>query len=127
MDYSHVEAIYRDEYPRLIRMATRRVGRNLAEDVVQDAFVDLLSGKAEDEDARDYLIRRAASLADTTGQRERRQRAILLQEYGGRPQDGRRTPEGEGSFGEDALHPHGTEAGELVGYPYNALGEQTWS
>lgn len=125
MNASELEALYRDNYDALVGLASRKVGRVRAEDVVQAAFTELLEGAAGDEDPLAYLVRRARNKASSERKLGRRQAAILLKEYGpayvGAPKSR------EGWDDEENSRPGITVGGQLLGYPKNTLGESTWT
>lgn len=125
MQTSQFEALYRDEYEGLVRLASRSVGRVRAEDVVQQAFTELLEGAAGDEDPLTFLVRRARNKSASDRKLGRRQAAILLKEYG-RPY----LTEPKPAIVDGAGHqdpPKAYQPGQLTGFPYNTLGESTWT
>jgi len=125
MHASQFEALYRDEYEGLVRLASRSVGRVRAEDVVQQAFTELLEGGAGDEDPLTFLVRRARSKGASDAKMTRRQAAILLKEYG--PAYLNAPKSNAGWNDEENGVPGITVAGKLLGYPSNSLGESTWT
>ena len=128
MHSSQFEALYRDEYSNLVRLASRSVGRVRAEDVVQQAFTELLEGAAGEEDPLTFLVRRARSKSASDAKLGRRQAAILLKEYGQPYLNAERRYEPrQGADDEDAAEPKGFKDHGLLGFPFNALGETTWT
>lgn len=118
-----VESLYRIEYDSLVRHAARRVGRVRAEDAVQEAFTELLDGRAGDEDPLVFLTRRVSSVASKADKLDRRRAAILLREsLAG--SEGHKHSEDVEHF--DAPPPE-YQPGAMFGYPVNKLGERTWS
>ena len=113
-----IEALYGAEYENLVNLAARRLGREQAEDVVQAAFTELLEGV--DENPVTFLTRRVQSGARNLTKTAGRRNAILGQEFGTtvdkRPADDSR-----------AIEPREYEAGGTFGFPFNSLGERTWS
>lgn len=124
MNHSQVEALYRDEYAGLVRLAARN-GRSSAEDAVQDAFEALLEGKHGDEDPLTFLVRRVKNISASEASKERRQAAILLKESGATAPNARLR--GATASDSSATEPKAYEPGELFGFPYNGLQESTWS
>jgi DNA-directed RNA polymerase specialized sigma24 family protein len=122
---NEIESLYRDNYSALVQLASRSVGRTRAEDVVQQAFTELLEGMAGDEDPLAYLVRRARNKAASERKLGRRQAAILLKEYGkpylNEPNKGVQHGAGHQE------PPKAYAPGQLTGFPYNTLGESTWT
>lgn len=117
-----------------MKMAARRVGRDNAEDIVQQAFEELLAGSENGDDPLVYLVRRVRNRSREAQRLDRRRAAILLRDYA--PSDSRLrklqadySPTAEGDFRgrDDDPEIDGFRPGELMGYPYNKLGETTWS
>ena len=126
MHSSQFEELYRNEYSRLVHLAARSVGRVRAEDVVQQAFTELLEGAAGDEDPLMFLIRRARSKGASDAKLSRRQAAILLKEYGPAYLNAPRQRQ-DGADDTENTAPSITFSGKMLGYPKNALGESTWT
>lgn len=114
-----IDELYTDEYETLVGLAARRLGREKAEDVVQTAFTELLEADVTDAPLN-FLIRRVNSLARVETKTAARRRGILREEWGTgtRP---RVTPDSH------ATEPREYDAGGLFGFPFNSLGESTWS
>lgn len=119
------EELYRDEYSSLVRLASRSVGRVRAEDVVQQAFTELLEGMAGDEDPLTFLVRRTRSKGASEAKMTRRHAAILLREHG--PAYLNAPKSLEGANDEENGLPSITRSGKMLGYPKNSLGETTWT
>lgn len=120
------EELYRNEYSNLVRLASRSVGRVRAEDVVQQAFTELLEGMAGDEDPLTFLVRRARSKGSSDAKMGRRQAAILLREYG-KPYVNQPTSERVMDGSRESVPPRAYQPGQITGYPFNSLGESTWT
>lgn len=117
-----IDNLYASEHDSLLRLAARRVGRERAADAVQAAFVELIEGKAGDEDALTFLQRRVQNIARRETKRDNERQQVDFNEalFGN---EGRKS----GTSVADPVEPAEYEAGELFGFPFNSLGESTWS
>ena len=76
-----IDALFRDHNRTLNGLARRRVGRDDAEDVIQDAYLRLLELKDAERlaDARGYLFRIASNMAIDWRRRQKSRSAYMLE------------------------------------------------
>lgn len=121
MNNSIVEALYREQFECL--------AKRFGEDAVQDAFVELLEGKL----APEALAARVKTIRSSRGRQERREVKKLLTEIGPsnsglRAHQADYSPSLDQSYSDTVDNSQrGLAAGDQMGFPFNELGESTWS